>query len=773
MNKNLLNTSKTSKISKMIKRLILLLLVMVTPIVVFAEQTSDYSDTIEETVDVGKGLNIMPNLEGSELEVVELEKEDEEEVMMPRMRMAIAPASVTSDPKFGSFTGQGGSTIYIYTKSTGTDKYTYIAPTTSSSGVVPILDEADGRYKIAISGIIGWINKISLKLYSFDEAKGFDRYKVEGNELFHYIATSGATSTSHSVIVQGEAPSYLKTKTDYISYDGHYFYPGTKSGLSTMISDYNAGHRNNSLNKNDPYYNYFQWLPTRSQTKLTAKDFANYMKNNIKYDSAYDSKLYELEQLFVDNGNLYGSNAAMGFATGIHESGFGRSHFAKSKNNFFGHNAYDSDPGLSTAYTSVNSGIRNHFAWFINWLYSDSNSTTTEWRYRGSFLGNKNIGINVEYASDPYWGEKIAAHYYKMDKLAGSKDYKLYTLATVNASGQKVYASASTSSISPYYIRYTGIPVAITGESGNFYRHTSESHLNSNKTIMDWAASKDKYAKFNIANNQLYIAKSGVTIVSEGKEANVYAQQSVVEKSSPTFTSGEKTYYTVNKSNHTKLYPDWSASNYKAILTIPKNTKLTGMDTNNNMVLVTYDSPNGTFIGYVNKADLTTTKPSSNATTTDLKYETTDSINLRMGPSTQYSVIKTIPKGMVIEGDKSIGDWARVIYYENGKTAFEGYVHKDYIKETTKPVNKPKPEEETPKPEEPKPTPENKLGDLNGDGKLDVIDAAMLQAHLREIKKLGSTAAKAADINGDGKIDVIDAAMMQAHLREIKKIKGW
>ena len=29
--------------------------------------------------------------------------------------------------------------------------------------------------------------------------------------------------------------------------------------------------------------------------------------------------------------------------------------------------------------------------------------------YHGGFLGNKDSGINVSYASDPYWGEKIAA----------------------------------------------------------------------------------------------------------------------------------------------------------------------------------------------------------------------------------------------------------------------------------------------------------------------------------------------------------------------------
>ena len=37
-------------------------------------------------------------------------------------------------------------------------------------------------------------------------------------------------------------------------------------------------------------------------------------------------------------------------------------------------------------------------------------------RYYGSHLGDKESGINVKYASDPYWGEKAASFYYRLDE---------------------------------------------------------------------------------------------------------------------------------------------------------------------------------------------------------------------------------------------------------------------------------------------------------------------------------------------------------------------
>ena len=70
------------------------------------------------------------------------------------------------------------------------------------------------------------------------------------------------------------------------------------------------------------------------------------------------------------------------------------------KNNFFGIAAYDTSPYLSAkSFDNVDKGILGAAKW-IRENYID---------YGRDHLGNKATGMNVRYASDPYWGEKIAS----------------------------------------------------------------------------------------------------------------------------------------------------------------------------------------------------------------------------------------------------------------------------------------------------------------------------------------------------------------------------
>ena len=79
---------------------------------------------------------------------------------------------------------------------------------------------------------------------------------------------------------------------------------------------------------------------------------------------------------------------------------------ASRKNNLFGLNAVDSSPGESAdRFSSVDECIRQFMSSHMSkaYLYPEN------WSYNGGYLGNKGGGINVRYASDPYWGEKAAA----------------------------------------------------------------------------------------------------------------------------------------------------------------------------------------------------------------------------------------------------------------------------------------------------------------------------------------------------------------------------
>ena len=56
------------------------------------------------------------------------------------------------------------------------------------------------------------------------------------------------------------------------------------------------------------------------------------------------------------------------------------------------------------------------------------------------------------------------------------------------------------------------------------------------------------------------------------------------------------------------------------------------------------------------------------------------------------------------------------------------------------------------------------MGDVNGDGKVDNIDAALIYAHLNGKHTLTEEQMKAADVNGDGIVNNLDAMSIMDNL---------
>ena len=61
---------------------------------------------------------------------------------------------------------------------------------------------------------------------------------------------------------------------------------------------------------------------------------------------------------------------------------------------------------------------------------------------------------------------------------------------------------------------------------------------------------------------------------------------------------------------------------------------------------------------------------------------------------------------------------------------------------------------------------EIRLGDVNGDGYIDVLDATLIQKYSSGKCTLGQEQLDRADVNGDGEIDVLDAALIQKYASE-------
>ena len=185
-----------------------------------------------------------------------------------------------------------------------------------------------------------------------------------------------------------------------------------------MIADYQSGSNGSSaVNSGDAFYNYFQFLDMNSSTNYTGSELDDILESKI---SSSSSKLLGTGELFVKYQNEYSVNALLSLGIAVNESAWGTSSICMNKNNLFGLNAVDTSPGQSANYfASVEDCIRE----FMSEWMADGYLSSSDWRNHGEYLGNKAAGINVSYASDPYWGEKAAAIAWELDEAGGSHDY--------------------------------------------------------------------------------------------------------------------------------------------------------------------------------------------------------------------------------------------------------------------------------------------------------------------------------------------------------------
>ena len=208
---------------------------------------------------------------------------------------------------------------------------------------------------------------------------------------------------------------------DYVS-DGKYVYHRYSPYTKVMVAYHNA-----NIQVGKSYYSAdginfgtfkldhpFQFSNLKSRTNYTAADI------NRLYSlmGANDSKLAGKGATFKAAEQRYGVNALYLVAHSALESAWGRSKIAKDKNNFFGISAYDDTPYTSaTKFDDVDSGIMGAARW-INSKYLHNSGYPAN----GAYLGNKAGGMNVNYATAPYWGESIASIMFSANEKLGRKD---------------------------------------------------------------------------------------------------------------------------------------------------------------------------------------------------------------------------------------------------------------------------------------------------------------------------------------------------------------
>lgn len=175
------------------------------------------------------------------------------------------------------------------------------------------------------------------------------------------------------------------------------------------------------MNATSPYINYFQYLPFRSVSAYTSEP----LDAIVAHYAADNSILLNTGTSFQDYQNTYGTNALLMLGIAANESSWGTSNIALTNNNLFGLNAVDSSPGESAYYyADARTCIKDFSETYLSRQYLNPEN----WTYFGGYLGNKASGINVKYASDPYWGEKAASIASAADRLMNNYDLNVYVL---------------------------------------------------------------------------------------------------------------------------------------------------------------------------------------------------------------------------------------------------------------------------------------------------------------------------------------------------------
>lgn len=359
----------------------------------------------------------------------------------------------------------------------------------------------NGKVRAMQSGVIMEFDKRDVSIVDYSKAD-ISHYYIKDGYLYHKYFYGKSSSSAQRV---GYELDYMSEGKKYYSYDGHYFYTDYKS----MIDDYQNDNRSHAINSQNPYYNYFQFLSHRTKTSVSGGQLDNITKAN----SESSSKMRGLGSYYISHQNTYGVNGLLMYGVSANESGWGESSIAMKKNNLFGHGAVDSNPYYgANGYSTPADSIKYHAEVFISNGYLDAE----DWRYNGAHLGDKSSGVNVRYASDPYWGEKAASVYYYND--AGLDDYGKYTIGIIEGvqKGYKLYQSPSTSKVvhtigSGKSPRTYNLPVVIletiTSNGKTWYKIQNDTALNSSRTDLDYDN------KYDFSRDYLYIPADNVKIV--------------------------------------------------------------------------------------------------------------------------------------------------------------------------------------------------------------------------------------------------------------------
>ena len=360
------------------------------------------------------------------------------------------------------------------------------------------------RYRVLIAGRIGYVNRIdnlaprdiTVSAVRYDETNSrlttfpvranaqfvpfnnypnnsanggvgsISHYVNRGGHLYRYLTNNVSSSHIAARFLTGPAPSWMPQNVRLYSFDGVFFYANPRNIRTDGVGALNASY---------PFFNYFQYLSFRSHSTVTAAQLDSFLVSpNI---NSFGNRWHTLTtttsimrnqgQAFVDAQNRYGINALLVYAKAMHESAGGTSIIARTNNNLFGLGAFDGDPAggahrFATPAASVES--------LANIWLSRGYLWHTDWRNAGPHAGHKGSGMNVFYATDPYWGQKIAGWAFRIDsnRPAAERDLNREQIAIrQNTSSVPVQNAAGGTLYNANRANYRFFPFLVTGTGTN------------------------------------------------------------------------------------------------------------------------------------------------------------------------------------------------------------------------------------------------------------------------------------------------------------------
>lgn len=339
-----------------------------------------------------------------------------------------------------------GDTTIIYDSPQFRKQLTY----TQAGREMRILEQHEHYYKVQVADTVGYTKRVQTGIVPRTLVPHREHYRINTNQALVHSYYDHLKKRVESYEV-GPAPTQLKVGVTYYSMDGIRFYadPNFQQLVTT-------------------HYPYFQYLNIRSQSNYSAQELEQMITNELTRiastsnpNALRDSKLVGLGEHIKQMETEHHVNALFILSAAIHESAYGLSSNAKSINNLFGIRVTDQNTAGGTRFAHPKDSVTAFVLDYMNKNYARPGGLYA----KGASPGNKTMGANVHYASDPTWGAKIASHMWRLDQKMGKKDINQERRGVItSAIGTNIRQKPSTSE--PVLFRFNEKYMGVSGKSG-------------------------------------------------------------------------------------------------------------------------------------------------------------------------------------------------------------------------------------------------------------------------------------------------------------------